>query len=127
MCIRDRYCFAISSSGAAIGVLFLLVGLKLSFLPLLFLFAVVYGINVGGHAVLTSVVTANYFGRDFVGTIRGTLMPITTTSVAIGPVAVGLVYDFSGSYFPAYAVMLVMFFISAFIMLLAKPPTKIAV
>ena len=103
------------------------MGLKLSFLPLLFLFAVVYGINVGGHAVLTSVVTANYFGRDFVGTIRGTLMPITTTSVAIGPVAVGLVYDFSGSYFPAYAVMLVMFFISAFIMLLAKPPTKIAV
>ena len=121
-----RYCFAISSSGAAIGVLFLLVGLKLNFLPLLFLFAVVYGINVGGHAVLTSVVTANYFGRDFVGTIRGTLMPITTTSVAIGPVAVGLVYDFSGSYFPAYAIMLVMFFISAFIMLLAKPPTKIA-
>ena len=121
-----RYCLAASSTGAAIGLVFLLGGLHQGITPVLFIFGAVYGINVGGQAVLTSVVTANYFGRDFVGTIRGTLMPITTTSVALGPVAVGRVYDVMGTYFPAYIVMLGMFLVSAAIILLAKPPTKAA-
>ncbi len=121
-----RYCLAASSSGSAVGLVFLLSGLDWGITPLLFIFGVVYGINVGGQAVLTSVVTANYFGRDFVGTIRGTLMPITTTSVALGPVAVGLVYDVMGTYFPAYIFMVGMFLVSATIILFAKPPTKAA-
>ena len=121
-----RYCLAASSTGAAIGLVFLLGGLHLGITPVLFIFGAVYGINVGGQAVLTSVVTANYFGRDFVGTIRGTMMPITTTSLALGPVAVGLVYDLMDTYFPAYIFMLGMFLVSASIILLAKPPTKAA-
>ncbi len=121
-----RYCLAASSTGSAIGLIFLLSGLDWGFTPLLFIFGAVYGINVGGQAVLTSVVTANYFGRDFVGTIRGALMPITTSSVALGPVAVGLVHDVMDTYFPAYIFMLGMFLVSAAIILFAKPPTKAA-
>ena len=120
-----RYCLAASSTGSAIGLFFLLSGLYLGFTPLLFIFGAVYGINVGGQAVLTPVVIANYFGRDFVGTIWGTLMLVTTT-VALGPVAVGLVYDVMDTYFPAYIFMLGMFLVSATIILFAKPPTKAA-
>ena len=74
---------------------------------------------------MTPVVIANYFGRDFVGTIWGTLMLVTTT-VALGPVAVALVYDLMGTYFPAYIFMLGMFLVSAAVILFAKPPTKTA-
>ena len=120
-----RYCLAASSTGSAIGLIFLLSGLYLGFTPLLFIFGAVYGINVGGQAVLTPVVIANYFGRDFVGTIWGTLMLVTTT-VALGPVVVGWGYDVMGTYFPAYIFMLGMFLVSATIILFAKPPTKAA-
>ena len=91
---------------------------------MLFVFALVYGLNIGSHGVLTTVATANYFGRDFIGTIRGVLAPITTASVALGPVMVSLVYDIRGTYFPAFAAMLAMFFVSAIVVLFAKPPTK---
>ena len=125
-----RYCMAASSTGSAIGLIFLLGGLYLGFTPLLFIFGVVYGINVGGQGVFMPMVIANYFGRDFVGTIWGTLMLVTAIvalgPVAVGPVAVGMVYDLTGTYFPAYILVLGMFLASAAVILFAKPPTKAA-
>ena len=120
-----RYCMAASSTGAAIGLVFLLSGLYLGFTPLLFIFGALYGVSVGGQGVFMPMVIANYFGRDFVGTIWGTLMLVMTT-VALGPLAVALVYDLMGTHFPAYIFMLGMFLVSATIILFAKPPTKAA-
>ncbi|MCZ6892298.1 MAG: MFS transporter [Chloroflexi bacterium] len=119
-----RYCMAASYFGDVLGLLILLTGLNLGFAPMLFLFSVVYGLNIGGTVVLTSVGIANYFGRDFVGTIRGTMMAITTSSVALGPVLVSMAYDAQGTYFRAFEVLVGLFLISAFVVLFAKPPTK---
>ena len=119
-----RYCLAASNLGAVLGIGILLFALNIGSTPMLFVFALVYGLNIGSHGVLTTVATANYFGRDFIGTIRGVLAPITTASVALGPVMVSLVYDVRGTYFPAFAAMLAMFFISAVVVLFATPPTK---
>ena len=107
-----------------LGLLILLTGLNLGFTPMLFLFSVVYGLNIGGTEVQTSVGIANYFGRDFVGTIRGTMMAITTSSVALGPVLVSMAYDAQGTYFRAFEVLVGLFLISAIVVLFAKPPTK---
>ena len=120
-----RYCMAASYFGNVLGLLILLTGLNLGFTPMLFLFSVVYGLNIGGSVVLTSVAIASYFGRDFVGTIRGTMVAITTSSVALGPVLVSMVYDSQGTYFRAFVVLVGLFFLSAIVVLSAKPPTRV--
>ena len=74
--------------------------------------------------MLTNVAWADYFGREFVGTIRGALTPFTTGASALGPVLVGFTYDFTGTLFPAFVVLLAMFLIAAALVLLAKPPVK---
>ena len=121
-----RYCMAASYSGNVLGVLILLIGLHLGFTPMLFLFGVVYGLNIGGSVVLTSVAIASYFGRDFVGTIRGTMMTMTTSSSALGPVLVSMVYDSQGTYFRAFVAMVGLFLVAAIVVLFARPPTRAA-
>lgn len=116
-----RYCLAALYVGSALGVGILLIA---SSVPMVFLFALVYGINVGGHAVLSSVAWADYFGRQSVGTIRGALMPLTAGSVAAGPILVGLGYDITGDYFRPYTGLLALFLLGAVVIMLARPPVK---
>ena len=115
-----RYCMAAVYLGSALGVGMLLIA---SSAPMAFAFAVVYGLSVGGHAVLSSIAWANYFGRDFVGTIRGVLTPLTAGSVAVGPWLVGRGYDISGDYLEVFLALLVLFVLGAALILLAKPPS----
>ena len=119
-----RYCLAASYLGSALGLTILLIGLKVGSVPMLFVFSVVYGLNIGGHVLLTIVALASYFGRDFVGTIRGAFMAIVTSSLALGPVLMSLAYDIQGAYFDAFVVMLGLFFISTVLVLFAWPPTR---
>lgn len=116
-----RYCMAALFSACALGL-----GILLSAgnIPQLFVFAVTYGISVGGFQVLINVAWADYFGREFVGTIRGVLTPVTTGSVALGPVLVGLGYDLSGTYVGAFTLLVGTFLTAAVIVLLATPPVK---
>ena len=92
--------------------------------PMVFLFAAVYGICVGGHIVLSNVAWADYFGREFVGTIRGVLAPLTQGSVALGPLLVGLGYDFLGDYFRVFIVLLGLYLVAAAVVLFATPPVR---
>lgn len=117
-----RYCMALSYFGNVLGLTFLLIGIHFSFSPMLFLFAIVYGLSIGGSVVLTSVAIANYFGREFVGAIRGAVMAIVTSSTALGPLLTSIAYDSQGTYFGAFIVMIALFLLSSFSVLFAKPP-----
>ena len=114
-----RYCLTALFIGCTVGLWILLIA---DSAPMLFLFAFVYGINVGGNAVLSNIAWANYFGRDFVGTIRGALNPFTMGAVAAGPVLVGVSFDITGEYHSAFLVLLVLFVVAASVAILAVPP-----
>lgn len=119
-----RYCLSASYVGSALGLAILLVGLNMGSVPMLFVFSVVYGLNIGGHVVLTIEAIASYFDRDFVGTIRGAFMAILTSSLAIGPLLISLVHDVQGTYFNAFVAMVGLFLISTVLVLFARPPTR---
>ena len=121
-----RYCLSASYVGSALGLAILLVGLNMGSVPMLFVFSVVYGLNIGGHVVLTIEAIASYFGRDFVGTIRGAFMAILTSSLAIGPLLISLVHDVQGTYFNAFVAMVGLFLIRTVLVLFARPPTRAA-
>ena len=82
---------------AAIGTLFLL-GPASAFDVALF--AVVYGLPMGGIAALQPVLIAEYFGPSSFATVYGTLVLLLTIGAAAGPVIAGRVYDLGGGYLP---------------------------
>ena len=89
-----------------------------------FVFAAVYGMSIAGHAVSHSIIFANYFGRDYAGTIRGVVTPVTAGAGAIGPLLVSMGFDYTGNYQMPFTVMIGLFWVGVVIMLLAKPPLK---
>jgi sugar phosphate permease len=117
--LHVRYCVIVCFTGAAasIGVL-----MSASSVVLLFLSSVTYGLTMGGCAVLTTVVYANYFGRTSLGTIRGLVQPFTIISLAGGPIFAGYVYDYTGSYQFSFIMFIVGWLLGALMIYFAKPP-----
>ena len=114
----------------AMSTVFLICGLSLIMLvtvpssPLLFVFAVIYGLSIGGYSVTTAVAFANYYGRANVGSIRGAVSPLITGSVAVGPVLIAAGYDLQGTYTVGFFTLTLLYLIASGLTLLAKPPQR---
>jgi predicted MFS family arabinose efflux permease len=91
-------------------------------IALAFCAAGLFGLAVAGILVVPAVAYANFFGRQSLGTIRGVTEPFTSLGQAIGAVASGLVYQFSGGYGIAFVIYAVLGAIAALALLLARPP-----
>jgi MFS family permease len=83
-----------------------------------------YGIGMGGTAILAEMIWANYFGRISLGKIRGMGSLITSTFSACGPPFFGLMFDATQSYYLSFSIFIGMLFASAGLSLLLRPPTK---
>jgi MFS family permease len=89
---------------------------------MLFLWAVVGGIGHGPFAQLQSLIWADYYGRPFLGTIRGALAPPSLLGPAVGPLLAAFMFQQQGSYRMVWMLFVVLFLIGAFLALLATPP-----
>jgi len=116
-----RYCIIVGYIGCAVALAILLNSTNVS---LVFLYAVIYGLALGGNMVLRDLIYANYYGRTFLGTIRGVIMPVGLVSMAGGPLFAAWLKDTTGSYRLAYYIFLLTFIVGAFVMYLAKAPVK---
>ncbi len=83
-----------------------------------------YGIGMGGTAILAEMIWANYFRRVSLGKIRGMGSLITSTFSACGPPFFGLLFDATQSYYLSFSIFIGMLFASAGLSLLLRPPTK---
>ena len=117
MPVRYAACFFIAMAGTSLLVLAIA-----STVPLLMLFAVLYGCGVGATTVLQSIVWADYFGRQFQGAIRGALAPVFAISQAFSPLFAGWMYDTTGSYDKAFTIVGVAAFLASILILVARPP-----
>ena len=106
-----------TATTAAIMVLLLNVGN----IPVLFVYAVLQGLTLGGQFILQPLMVANYFGRDHIGAIRGTMRPFLTLSGAVGPLMIAALYDARGSYVLPFSVVIAVWALAGFIYLVAVP------
>lgn len=91
---------------------------------LTYLAAGLFGVAVAGILVVPPVAYANFFGRQSLGTIRGVTEPFTSLGQAIGAVASGLVFHFTGgSYVIAFIIYTTLGVLTAAALLLARPPS----
>ncbi len=114
-----RFCLMIVYAGCAAG-LAILLGLNSG--PYVLLYAIIYGTSLGGVIVLRELLFADYYGRAFLGTIRGVVMPVNLVSIAGGPLLAAWINDFTGSYLIAFTIFLITFALGSFLLVLARPP-----
>ena len=92
---------------------------------LMFVSMAVFGLGIGGMMFLQNFVWADYFGREYVGSIRGVVAPITLTVGGIGPPLAGYVRDWTGSYNPVWWGGVCLMFLAALVILATKAPTNL--
>jgi len=114
-----RFCITAVYIGCAIGLAILITSDSVTSV---FLFSVVYGIALGGIMVLREVLFADYYGRTFLGAIRGIVMPLNLVSMAGGPLFAAWLHDITGNYQLPYFIFLCTYVIGTIFMILAKPP-----
>ncbi|MBI2887561.1 MAG: MFS transporter [Chloroflexi bacterium] len=115
-----RYLTAFCFFGSALGVLIIMQADRGIFF--VYAYAVVHGLLRGGYPLLVPLTWANYYGRTFLGTIRGIVAPFSLISSAMGPVFAGWLFDQTGSYTLAFGMFIVALTLGGLLMLVAKPP-----
>ncbi|HEX9445191.1 MAG TPA: MFS transporter [Candidatus Binatia bacterium] len=102
----------------------LLLALSLDGLAALYAGFFIYGIGMGGTAVLAETIWADFFGRTSLGKIRGMGSLVTSAFSAAGPPFFGLLFDYTQTYDVSFNIFIAMLFISAVLSLCLRPPTK---
>ena len=81
-----------------------------------------YGVVQSGIFTLQNIIVANYYGRDTLGAIRGIMWPVQALANAIGPMAASVVFDVTGAYVIIFNAFMVIAFMAAALVFMAKPP-----
>ena len=84
-----------SSLGLAVATGLALIGRNEFFL---FGSGTKFALSVGAGMIVHSYIFAAYFGRAFLGSIRGVVLPVMLISAGIGAPLVGYIHDNTGSY-----------------------------
>ena len=114
-----RYLTAASLLGSAAGLL-VLMGADSNVEAIAF--GVVYGSTRGAWAVVQSLVWADYFGRGFLGAIRGYVSPFQLLATVGGPIFAAYVFDETGSYMFALWTFFAAYLLAAALVLATPPP-----
>lgn len=117
--VAVRYLLSVVSGGCVLGVALLLGthGLAMGVA-----YAVVLGTFVAATAPLNNLVWANYFGREFLGTIRGAIGPASMAVNSVSPLIVSLLHDRFAGYSKPLLLILALYAVSALLILVATPP-----
>ncbi len=73
-------------------------------LPMVYLFAVLYGIGFGGRVPLLTAIRGDYFGRKSFATIMGLSQFPNNLGMIVAPLFAGYMFDTTGSYLIPFSV-----------------------
>ncbi len=109
------------SAGAAVVIL---AAAKAGNVPLLAAGYTVVGIGVGGQIPIQEVIWASFFGRRYLGAVRGVGMPFAFAIGAGSPLAVAAYFDRVGNYDGAFIAISALWVLAAVLILLVRKPVK---
>jgi MFS family permease len=106
-----------------VGQILFLVLLLVTKSPLLAVaFGIIWGLVGGVERIALNVIWPNFFGRTYIGSIKGLAMAVMVMGSAFGPLPFGVAYDFFGGYEEILMIMMIFPGLGAVAALLAKKP-----
>ena len=114
-----RYCLMCTYLGRMAGLLVLLLSRSPS-RP--YFYAAIAGPLSHSIGPLQAQIWADYYGRTFLGTLRGIIAPFSLITSVFGPLFAAQVYDRTGSYEGAFWFLVVTLLIATVITYFAVPP-----
>ena len=82
------------------------------------------GVGWGGMIPLQEVIWASFFGRRYLGAVRGAALPFSLAFGAGAPLAVSWYHDVVGNYDGALVAVAVASFVAAGLILVIRPPRR---
>lgn len=116
-----RFIATASFLGFVLAILLMIAGFNEFFL---FGSTLVFGLSVGAGMIVHSYIFAAYFGRAFLGSIRGIVMPINLISAGVGAPLVGYLRDGMGSYIFSWWLLLGLYLLVALLVSTIIPPRR---
>jgi len=109
---------------AAFGLIIMAAGmillLKATTVPRLYIFAIVFGFGYGSLAPMIPVLVVDRFGRFAMGSVYGLLTFCIGIGGAVGPILGGIIFDTLGSYTYVWQSNFIMFTVAALLILTLK-------
>ena len=84
----------------------------------------IWGGSVGGWAALNNLIWPNYFGRRYVGSIRGIVLPVSIITAGIGAPLYGYLLDSGVDPSRVWFVSVASFGAAALLVFFARPPVR---
>ncbi|MCK0471837.1 MFS transporter [Halalkalibacter sp. APA_J-10(15)] len=88
------------------------------------IFGVIWGMASGLERITINIVWPNYFGRKYLGSIKGVAVTVTVVASSFGPLPLGVGYDVFQSYTQALVLIMLFPIIGLIAATLAKKPVK---
>ena len=108
---------------AALGVLFLLT---VQNTVMMYAWAIYHGLTLAVFFQLQTLLVVTYFGRRNIGAIRGVMFPFITLGSATGPILLGALYDWQGSYLVPFSLVTAMWLLAGLVVFMTRPPQPVA-
>lgn len=115
----------IFGNGLVFLMLFLVVEFRVVHIlgkGVIFFLASLHGMLHGGRPAVRTIIWADFFGRESLGSIYGFTGPFRYTANALGPVFAAFCFDIFGNYQFPFFLFATIFFLSGTICLFLKPP-----
>ena len=119
--IPVRYGLALVVGMRSLGTILLLV---LPY-PINIPIHIITGGMIGGNLVLVQpLLFSSYYGRKFAGSIQGSIQPLLGIAGLIGPLAIAIMYDVTGTFTSAFYISAAFGFVGCALAMVATPPVK---
>ncbi len=113
--------------------LFGALGFSLSMLPMIWstgqtytiiAHSMIWAIGAGAYITANNLIWPNYFGRRFLGTIRGVVFPVQVAATSLGPPVYGFLLDAGLDPITLWMISTGLFAMAGFLLFMARPPNR---
>lgn len=113
---------ACAFGSSALGVTIIIAATRLETLPLLLCGFFIWGLGFGGSIPIGEFIWARYFGRRYLGAVRGLGVPFTILFGSLGPISIAIAFDRTGAYGPAFSVLTAAWVVAGLLILASRQP-----
>lgn len=111
-------------AASATGVTLIVFAARADLLGLMWFGFFVWGFGFGGTIPIGEFIWARYFGRRYLGSVRGLAVPFTILFGSLGPISIALYFDATSRYGVAFGALAAVYVVGGLLILSSREPSS---